>query len=29
VADATAFDVVTFEEDGLAPAAFLPRAQPA
>jgi UDP-3-O-[3-hydroxymyristoyl] N-acetylglucosamine deacetylase len=29
VADATAFDVVTFEEDSGAPAAFLPRTQPA
>src|SRR5512139_277443 len=29
VADATAFDVVTFEQDSGAPAAFLPRAQPA
>jgi UDP-3-O-[3-hydroxymyristoyl] N-acetylglucosamine deacetylase len=29
VADATAFDVVTFEQDSQAPAAFLPRLQPA
>ncbi|HQR21344.1 MAG TPA: UDP-3-O-acyl-N-acetylglucosamine deacetylase [Burkholderiaceae bacterium] len=29
IADATAFDIVTFEQDSLAPAAFQPLAQPA